>query len=71
MHVINIYPFHILIDHVTIFHTVKTNEHIYKEGIIHNEDGEALAQLPREAVDTPSLEMLKASLDGALGILIW
>lgn len=33
--------------------------------------GEALAQLPREAVDTPSLEMLKASLDGALGILIW
>jgi len=48
MHVINIYPFHILIDHVTIFHTVKTNEHIYKEGIIHNEDGEALAQLPRE-----------------------
>ena len=30
-----------------------------------------LAQLPREAVDTPSLEMLKARLDGAVGSLCW
>ena len=28
-------------------------------------------RLPREAVDTPSLDMFKASLDGALGRLIW
>ena len=30
-----------------------------------------LAQLPREVVDTPSLEMLKARLDGAVGSLCW
>jgi len=30
-----------------------------------------LAQLPREAVDAPSLEVLKARLDGALGSLSW
>jgi len=32
---------------------------------------EALALLPREAVDAPSLEIHKARLDGALGSLIW
>ena len=30
-----------------------------------------LAQLPREAVDAPSLEVPKARLDGALGSLSW
>ena len=33
------------------------------------EGDEALAQLPREAVDAPSLEVLRARLDGALGSL--
>jgi len=28
-------------------------------------------RLPREVVDAPSLEMLKARLDGALSNLIW
>ena len=28
-------------------------------------------ELHREAVDAPSLEVLKARLDGALGSLIW
>jgi len=31
----------------------------------------ALALLPREAVGAPSLEILKARLDGALGSLRW
>jgi len=31
------------------------------------EGGEALAQLPREAVGAPSMEAFKARLDGALG----
>ena len=35
------------------------------------ESGEALALMPGEAVGTPSLEVLKARLDGALGSLIW
>jgi len=39
--------------------------------ILHSESGEALAQLPREAVGAPSLEALKARLDGALGNLSW
>lgn len=30
-----------------------------------SEDGEALAQIPREAVDFPSLELFQARLDGA------
>jgi len=30
-----------------------------------------MAQLPREAVGAPSLEVLKARLDGALGSLMW
>ena len=30
-----------------------------------------LEQLPREAVDAPSMEVLKARLDGALGSLGW
>jgi len=33
--------------------------------------GEALALLPREAVDASSLQVLKARLDGALGSLSW
>ena len=31
----------------------------------------ALAQLPREVVDALLLEMLKATLDGALGSVSW
>ena len=31
------------------------------------EGSEALALLPREAVDAPSLEVLKVGLDGAVG----
>ena len=38
--------------------------------MLYSESGEALAQLPREAVDAPFLEVLKARLDGALGSLI-
>ena len=30
-----------------------------------------LGRLPRESVDAPSLEVLKARLDGALGSLSW
>ena len=41
------------------------------EGILYSEGGEAVAQLPREAVDTPSLEVFKARLHGALGSLSW
>ena len=33
--------------------------------------GKVLEQLPREAVDAPSLEVFKARLDGALGSLVW
>ena len=33
--------------------------------------GEVLEQLPREAVDAPSLEVVKARLDGALGSLVY
>ena len=33
--------------------------------------GKTLAQLPGEAVGAPSLEALKAQLDGALGSLSW
>ena len=32
---------------------------------------EALAQLPTEAVCAPSVEVLRARLDGALGSLSW
>ena len=35
------------------------------------EGGEALAQLPREAVGAPSMEAFKARLDGALGKQSW
>ena len=35
------------------------------------ESGEALAQLPREAVDSPSLEAFMSRLDGALDSLNW
>jgi len=33
--------------------------------------GEVLAQLPREAVDVPFLEVLEARMDGTLGNLSW
>jgi len=36
----------------------------HEEEIIYSGGGEALAQLPREAVGAPSLEVLKARLDG-------
>ena len=35
-----------------------------KEKILHNEGGRCWHRLPREAVDAPSLEVLKARLDG-------
>ena len=38
---------------------------------LHKESCEVLEQLPREAVDAPSLEVSKARLDGALGSLLW
>ena len=38
---------------------------------LYQESGEVLEQLPREAVDAPSLEVFKARLDGALGSLGW
>ena len=38
--------------------------------ILYRESGEVLEQLPREAVDAPSLEVFKARLDGALGSLV-
>jgi len=37
--------------------------------ILHSEGSEALAQLSRGAVGAPSLEVLKAKLDGAPGSL--
>jgi len=37
----------------------------YKKEICHSEGGEALAQLPREAVAAPSLAVFKARLDRA------
>ena len=39
--------------------------------ILYSEGTEALAQLPREAVGAPSLELFKARLDRALGSLSW
>ena len=38
--------------------------------VLYYESGEVLEQLPREAVDAPSLEVFKARLDGA-GSLVW
>jgi len=38
---------------------------------VFTQGGEALALLPREAVGAPSLEVLKARLDGILGSLSW
>ena len=40
------------------------------EEILYSEGGEVLAQLPREAVDAPSLEVFKVGLDGFLSNLI-
>ena len=42
-----------------------------QEKFLYREGGEALAQLPREAVDVPSLKVLKARLDTAPGRLSW
>ena len=42
----------------------------YQEEVLYREGGEVLEQLPREAVDALSLEVFKASLDGALGSLV-
>ena len=38
--------------------------------VLYQESGVVLEQLPREAVDAPSLEVFKATLDGALGNLV-
>ena len=38
--------------------------------ILYSEGGEALALLPREVVDAPSLAAFKARLDVALGSLV-
>jgi len=40
-------------------------------GKFFTQSGAALAQLPREAVGAPSLELLKGRLDGALSSLSW
>ena len=37
--------------------------------VLYRERGEVLAQLPREAVDAPSLDVLMPRLDGTLGNL--
>ena len=42
----------------------------YQGEVFHREGGEALAQLPKEAVGAPSLEVFKARLDGTLYSLI-
>lgn len=39
--------------------------------VINSEGGEALQRLPKKLVGTPSVEVFKAKLDGALGNLIW
>ena len=41
------------------------------EEILHYKSGEALAQLPREIVAALFLDVLKTSLDGAPGSLVW
>jgi len=38
--------------------------------MLYSEGGETVAQLPREAVGAPSLEVFKVRLDGFLGSLI-
>ena len=42
----------------------------YQEEILYHEDDETLKTLPREILDAPSLEVFKASLDGALSKLV-
>ena len=39
--------------------------------VLYYESGEVLEQLPREAVDAPSLEVFMTRWDGALGSLVW
>jgi len=38
--------------------------------VLYRENGEVLEQLPRDAVDAPSLEVFKARMDGALHSLV-
>ena len=38
--------------------------------MLYSEGGETVAQLPREALGAPSLEVFKVRLDGFLGSLI-
>jgi len=55
------------------YYAIKSSH--YKRFDTHNnflkgtntQGGEVLAQLPRQVVDAPSLEVLRARLDGALG----
>jgi len=49
-----------------IFPPESTNSYV----ILYYGSGEELEQLSREAVDAPSLKVLKARLDGALGSLV-
>ena len=44
---------------------------VVRQKFFYSEGGEALAQLPREAMDVSSLKAFKTRLDGALGSLIW
>ena len=39
--------------------------------VFHPEGGDTLNRLPKEAVDTPSLQAFKARLDVAVGSLVW
>jgi len=41
-----------------------------REEVFHPEGGDTLNRLPKEAVDAPSLQALKARLDVALGSLV-
>lgn len=43
---------------------------IYKKETLHYESGEALTQVVQKGVDTPSLEMFEARLDGTWSSLI-
>jgi len=52
-------------------HGGSSSDGIKSQFVILPESGEALALMPGEAVGTPSLEVLKARLAGALGSLSW
>ena len=62
--IVSLYP--------TFIRSISAEKNMLKlGGNFYLEGSEALAQLLREAVDTPSLEAFKVKLDGALGSLIW